>query len=122
MKIESEFFNKISLIEWETVTDKIQRKIMGYNNEIMMVQVKFDKGGIGVRHEHHHSQTTYVASGKFKVTISNNTEILSAGDGFYIPPHVYHGAVCLEDGILIDVFSPAREDFLENKFHAVKKT
>lgn len=122
MKIESEIFNKINLIEWETVTDKIQRKIMGYNNELMMVQVKFEKGGIGVRHEHHHSQTTYVARGKFEVTIDDKTEILSAGDGFYIPPHVYHGAVCLDDGILIDVFSPAREDFMENRLRPFKKT
>lgn len=115
MHSESEIFNKTNLIGWETVADKLQRKIMGYNNEIMMVQAKFEKGGIGVRHEHFHSQTTYVASGKFEVTINDKTEVLSAGDGFYIPPHVYHGAVCLEDGILIDVFSPARKDFLENK-------
>ncbi|MBS1564980.1 MAG: cupin domain-containing protein, partial [Bacteroidetes bacterium] len=39
-------------------------------------------------------------------------KILSAGDAYYIPPHVLHGAVCIEDGVLIDVFSPMREDFI----------
>jgi quercetin dioxygenase-like cupin family protein len=38
-----------------------------------------------------------------------------SGDAFYIPPNVIHGAVCLEAGVLIDVFSPMREDFIENK-------
>jgi quercetin dioxygenase-like cupin family protein len=38
---------------------------------------------------------------------------LEAGDGYYIEPDAPHGAVCLEDGILIDVFSPMRMDFLK---------
>ncbi|RMF21080.1 MAG: cupin domain-containing protein, partial [Bacteroidetes bacterium] len=31
---------------------------------------------------------------------------------FYVPPNVLHGCVCKKDGVLIDVFSPHREDFL----------
>ena len=99
-------------IEWETVGEGVQRQIMGYDDKIMLVKVKFDKGGIGQMHEHYHSQVTYVASGKFELSIGDETKTMKAGDGFYIPPHVMHGAVCLEDGVLIDVFSPIREDFM----------
>jgi quercetin dioxygenase-like cupin family protein len=53
-----------------------------------------------------------VVSGSFKVTIGDETKVLNGGDAFYIPPNVMHGAICLEDGILIDVFSPIREDFM----------
>ena len=35
------------------------------------------------------------------------------GDSFYVPPNTVHGAVCIEEGELIDVFSPIREDFME---------
>ncbi|MCF8261179.1 MAG: cupin domain-containing protein [Melioribacteraceae bacterium] len=114
MKYESEIFNIADDMEWESVAPGMKRKILGYNDEIMLVKVHFDKGGIGVRHKHRHSQTTYVESGKFEVTVGENTKILKGGDGFYIPPNIEHGAVCLEDGILIDVFSPIREDFMEN--------
>ncbi len=68
---------------------------------------------VGYIHEHFHSQTTYVASGKFEVSINGEKQILEAGDGFYIEPDAPHGAICLEDGILIDVFSPMRMDFLK---------
>jgi len=37
---------------------------------------------------------------------------LGTGDCFFIPPDVDHGVVALEEGSLVDVFTPAREDFL----------
>lgn len=113
MKEQSEIFNRTAGLEWEEVAPGMRRKFMGFNNEIMMVKVQFDKGGIGARHHHRHSQTTYVVSGAFEVTVGDKTELLKEGDGFFIPPHVEHGAVCVEAGMLIDVFSPVREDFLE---------
>lgn len=100
-------------IEWETVGEGVKRKIMAYDDKIMLVHVAFDKGGIGPMHQHYHSQVTYVVSGSFDVTIDGKTETLKTGDSFYIPPNVLHGAICTEVGELIDVFSPIREDFME---------
>ncbi len=100
-------------IQWETVGEGVERQIMGYDDKIMLVNVKFDKGGIGVMHQHYHSQVTYVISGEFDVTIGEETKTLKGGDSFYIPPNVTHGAICKESGFLIDVFSPIREDFME---------
>lgn len=99
-------------IEWETVGDGVKRKIKGYDDTIMMVQVDFKKGSIGPLHKHHHAQVTYVVNGRFEVRIGEETKLLNGGDSFYIPPHVMHGALCMEDGMLIDVFSPIREDFM----------
>ena len=64
-------------------------------------------------HAHYHSQATYVASGKFELTIGDEKKVLGAGDGYYVAPDEIHGCVCLEPGILIDTFSPHREDFLK---------
>lgn len=100
-------------IKWDTVGEGVKRKIMGYDDKIMLVHVAFDKGGIGPMHQHYHSQVTYVVSGSFDVTIDGKTETLKTGDSFYIPPNVIHGAICTEPGELIDVFSPIREDFME---------
>lgn len=97
---------------WEVVGEGLSRQIMGYDGQLMLVKVKFEKGAIGYVHEHYHSQTTYVVSGKFEVMINGEKQILQEGDGFYIEPDAPHGAVCLESGILIDVFSPVRADFL----------
>jgi quercetin dioxygenase-like cupin family protein len=100
-------------IEWEVVGEGLKRKIMGYDDKIMLVKVDFKVGAIGVMHEHYHSQVTYVESGEYDLTIGEETKTVKGGDSFYIPPHVMHGAICTKAGVLIDVFSPIREDFME---------
>jgi quercetin dioxygenase-like cupin family protein len=99
-------------LDWVSVEDGIKRKIMAYNDALMLVKVAFEKGRIGATHHHPHLQISYVASGVFEVTIAGNTKILRGGDVYFVPENAVHGAVCLEDGVLIDVFSPMREDFL----------
>jgi len=97
---------------WEKMWEGIHRKIIGYDQRLMLVKVKFDKGTVAPSHSHPHSQTAYIVEGKFDVIIGKEKRILSAGDGFYIPPGIVHSVVALEDGLVIDSFSPAREDFL----------
>lgn len=101
-------------IEWEVVGDGLKRKIMGYDDNIMLVNVHFEDGAIGVMHNHPHVQVTYIVSGEFEFTIGEETKLLKGGDGFYVPPHVMHGAICKKSGILIDVFNPIREDFMKS--------
>lgn len=102
-------------VSWEEIDPGVKRKIIAYNDDLMMVKVQFDKGGVGSPHHHSHSQISHVESGQFEIEINGSKKILTAGDAFYVPPNVMHGAVCLEAGTLIDVFSPMREDFIEDK-------
>jgi quercetin dioxygenase-like cupin family protein len=99
-------------IDWQTVGEGVKRKIMSYDDTLMLVKVAFETGGIGALHHHYHSQITHVESGVFEVEISGEKKLLKAGDAYYIPPHAVHGCVCKEAGVLIDVFSPMREDFV----------
>ncbi|WP_025762044.1 cupin domain-containing protein [Dyadobacter tibetensis] len=112
MKYLSEKFIKDEELNWETVGEGVRRKVMAYDDQIMLVKAEFQKGSIGPIHDHFHSQVTYVESGAFEVTIGAETKLLKTGDVFYIPPHAPHGALCTEAGVLIDVFSPIREDFM----------
>lgn len=98
--------------EREELGSGIVRQILGYGPDLMIVRVWFEKGAVGEVHAHRHSQSTYVESGRFEVFVDGHKKVLGAGDSFYIAPHLDHGAVCLEPGVLIDTFSPAREDFL----------
>ena len=100
-------------IEWKNLGDGLKRKIFGHDDNIMMVKIHFEKGSIGYEHSHVHSQTTYVQSGVFDVTIDGNTQTLKEGDSFFVPSNLKHGVVNIEEGILVDVFSPRRDDFLE---------
>lgn len=113
MKNTSDVWQIDNEMQWENVGEGVKRKIMGYDKDLMLVKVDFDKGAVGSLHAHPHSQATYVVSGKFELTIGDEKKVIEAGDGYYVAPDVLHGCVCLEPGILIDTFSPAREDFLK---------
>ncbi len=114
MKAESATFVYENDVQWEPAGENVVRQILGYNDDVMLVKVKFEKAGaVGTPHTHPHTQTTYVASGKFEFTVGDETKIVSAGDGLYMKPDVLHGCVCIEPGILIDCFAPMREDFLK---------
>ncbi|HVE60308.1 MAG TPA: cupin domain-containing protein [Chitinophagaceae bacterium] len=101
-------------IPWQEMSKGVRRKIMAYDDKLMVVKVEFEKGGVGALHQHHHSQITHIESGVFEVEVAGGKKILQKGDAFYIPPNVMHGAVCREAGVLIDVFSPMREDFIQH--------
>jgi quercetin dioxygenase-like cupin family protein len=111
--MESKTFLNENDLNWEDQGGGISRCILGYNDHLMMVKVKFCKGSVGSAHSHHHSQTTYVESGKFEFTVGDEKKIITKGDAVLISPDVVHSALCIEEGILIDAFSPMREDFLK---------
>jgi quercetin dioxygenase-like cupin family protein len=99
-------------IDWEELGNGVKRKIMAYDNQLMLVKVDFEKGAVGTIHNHPHLQLSYVAKGSFEVTMGDDKKILNEGDVFFAPTLVFHGVVCLEAGLLVDIFNPHREDFI----------
>jgi len=110
--MQSASFQFNSELPWEDMHNGTRRQLFGYDDKVMMLKIKFETGAIGTMHHHHHSQVTYIESGMFDMTIDNITRRLKAGDGYFVPSHAVHGIVCIEAGMLVDVFSPHREDFL----------
>jgi len=96
----------------ETVDKGVTRQLFGYDDTILMARVEFEAGAEGYVHAHSHSQVGYVESGEFDFFIDGVKKRLGPGDSFYIYPNLDHGAVCRKAGVLLDVFSPVREDFL----------
>ena len=96
----------------ELVSPGITRQVLCYDTNLMLVVVKFEKGVVATRHKHPHQQATYVEKGAFEVEIDGKVELLKQGDGYFIPSNAMHGAKCIEEGVLIDTFSPMREDFV----------
>ena len=88
------------------------RRVLAYCDDVMCVENTFKKGAIGSMHNHPHTQITYVASGKFEFTIDGEVHTVSKGDTLLKQDGVMHGCTCLEDGVLIDIFTPMRKDFL----------
>lgn len=90
----------------------VTRQVLSERPELMIVAFRFDRGGVGALHSHPHVQATYVASGRFRFTVDGVETEVGPGDSFVIAGDAIHGCACLEEGLLIDSFTPRRDDFL----------
>lgn len=90
----------------------VTRRVIAHGDDIMAVHVTFQKGAVGSVHTHPHRQVTYVAAGSFEYYEGGEKRLLKAGDSYFVPAGVEHGVTALEDSVLIDVFTPQRDDFL----------
>lgn len=96
-----------------TVGQGVQRKILASKGSLMSVEVQFKKGSIGTVHTHPHEQVSYVVRGSFEFELEGKKTIIKAGDSYYVSPGAPHGVVALEDAVILDIFTPQREDFLK---------
>jgi len=106
-------FTENDIVKWTNVAPGVKRAILAYEESVMLVKVKFEKGAIGALHQHPHVQITYVASGQFEVEVGGVKKVLNQGETFFAASNVWHGVICLEEGVLLDTFSPMRKDFIE---------
>lgn len=88
------------------------RQVLAESPELMVVRFAFEAGGEGLLHHHPHVQSTYCASGRFRFQVGAERFEVGPGDAFTIPSGAEHGCLCLEAGVLIDSFTPRRDDFL----------
>lgn len=105
------------VLKYETIVPTypepgITRRILARGGSMMGVEATFKKGAVGSAHRHEHEQISYVLSGSFEYTADGVVYQLKAGDSYYVPKNVLHGAVALEDAVILDIFTPQREDFL----------
>ena len=90
----------------------VQRRILAYGRDAMCVENTFETGGVGAMHCHPHTQITYIVSGRYRFTIGDETREVGPGDTLLKQNGVMHGCVCLEGGVMLDFFTPMREDFV----------
>jgi quercetin dioxygenase-like cupin family protein len=80
----------------------------------MMINfVRIEPGAEVPLHQHPHEQGGTVIEGTIFMTIDGETREMRVGDVYIAPPNIVHGATAGPDGCLVvDIFSPPREDYL----------
>lgn len=96
----------------EHVAEGIQRQMVVGEN-LMICRFRFAPFLVTPEHEHPHEQMSIVVSGRVRFFVAGIERIASPGDVLQFPPHCWHGATMMdEEVVLIDIFTPIREDFL----------
>lgn len=90
----------------------LTRKVLAYNDKLFLAEHRMEKGWVGSVHSHPHEQIVYVVRGHLKVTCQGKTFEVRTGDTFAVRGGVEHGASALEESLVIDVFTPCREDYI----------
>ena len=106
--VDGYFVNQVENVE---MMAGVTRRTLGTTDEAMMCEFRMRKGAIVPEHSHMNDQVGYVVSGKVEMTIGSETTIMTTGESYAIPGGVMHGLVILEDTVLIDAFSPPRNDY-----------
>lgn len=104
------FYSETELVE---LGGGLTRRILAHDSDMMAVEVSFEEGAVGAMHTHPHVQISYVLEGEFEATLGNETKIIKKGDTYYTTPDLPHGVVCKKRGVLLDIFTPERSDFLK---------
>ncbi len=98
-------------IDWQITDEYSARKVVTLGN-VMCVLFRLKKGADAPPHAHPHEQMSTVLEGRLIAHIGDETKQLGPMEGYCVPPDVPHKVTVLEDCILMDSFSPIREDFL----------
>ena len=94
-----------------------------YGKNIMLSYLELDQGAVVPLHSHPHEQGGILLQGKMELTIGDEVRVVEPGAMYLIPPNVLHKAVALEGPLVVlDVFSPIREDYVELVNRYIGKT
>ncbi|MBW1733480.1 MAG: cupin domain-containing protein [Deltaproteobacteria bacterium] len=97
---------------YRTPAEGVRLKSLVHGKKTHLCEFRIDKGGRIPEHSHPHEQTGYLVSGRIKFILKDEEFEAEPGDSWCLPGDVVHGAEVLEDSVMIEVFSPVREEYL----------
>ncbi|HEB29643.1 MAG TPA: cupin domain-containing protein [Spirochaetes bacterium] len=92
----------------------VTRQNLAMGEKTHMVKFFFEKGSVVPVHSHSQEQTGYLIKGKIVLTIDGVEQEIDEGDSWSIGGNISHGAAVPEDSVAVEVFSPIREDYLDD--------
>jgi len=105
-------FKKTKPSGYTELVEGVHLKTLVHGNQTLMTEVRFEKGAVIPLHGHPHEQTGYLVSGHMEFMVDGKRIDTNPGDSWNIPGNIEHGATALEESLVVEVFSPVREDYL----------
>jgi quercetin dioxygenase-like cupin family protein len=102
---------RASNVEPVEMVPGVWRRTLAWGERLMVVQVTLEEGAVVPAHRHPHEQITYIVEGELSMEVEGRTYVLRAGDSLLFSADVKHGATALKRTLVIDTFSPPREEY-----------
>jgi quercetin dioxygenase-like cupin family protein len=102
-----------STIPIEQIAEGVTRQLIS-GDRVMVCRLTLAARTVTAIHTHVHEQMTLVERGHVDFFVEGQRRTAKAGDVLLFPSGIVHGATMLEEEVvLIDIFSPPREEFLK---------
>ena len=98
--------------EWFQMAPGVKRRILSTGDKVMAVHVHFEPGASVAQHAHPHEQISYCIKGNINFNVNGESVPMTQGESYLIPGNIQHSATAVEETLLLETFSPPREDFL----------
>lgn len=105
-------FKKKKDVVYRQLKEGVQLSTLVHGNRTSLVEFKLKAGTEIPLHDHPYEQTGTLISGAVVFQIGEQEFLAMPGDAWCIPEMVRHGAKVLEDSVIVEVFSPPREDYM----------
>ena len=97
---------------WIDIAPGIRRRTITHGASMYQMMAKLDAGSVMPEHKHPQEQIVHVLEGRMKLIVSGVPQELKGGESYYLAANVPHGVETLEDTMVLDTFSPPRDDYL----------
>jgi quercetin dioxygenase-like cupin family protein len=101
-----------SEIPVEQLNPLVSRQVV-HSDTMTIARLLLKKGAIVPRHQHINEQVANLEKGRLRFFWDDGSETeMEGGDSLQVPSDVPHKVEALEDSVVIDLFSPTREDWI----------
>lgn len=101
---------KLTDVKWERLSEGLERRYVS-GERMTLAQLRIKRGSVVRLHSHPNEQISLVLEGRLEFRSGGRRLVASAGDLVIIPPNLEHEVEALDDSLVVDVFSPPRDDW-----------
>ena len=95
----------------EELNPSIERQLV-HTESMTIARIRLRAGAVVPRHAHPHEQVANVLEGSLRFVLGDEEHVVSAGESMIVPSGVPHEVEALADSLVLDVFSPVRDDWV----------
>lgn len=100
---------------WHEIMPGVKRRIAARSQTGMVVYYQIRPGTVFPKHNHPHAQFGLMIQGQGTFKVGDKNWEMKKGDGYFIPPGMFHELVTSgsEPVVVVDFFTPERGDFVK---------